>query len=263
MEKKFIIALSEHRVVGFILLPYLAELQEKADYYTLVERITNDDIRKRTQEFTEEQKKLVKLIEEYSDTELVRVFSKKRVTNQEFISGLSPELLNNQIRPYIERRLARIIEIMKDTVIELYFKDSPKQVYCSEQIIIETEPAAAVFNFTLTPSEFKYYLSVSHHQQEIKLTNKSGIILANDPCHLILDNHLLVFNDIDGKKLSPFFRNEFVTFQKPGKKNTWKSLYSIPLKNIRSIIRAFILQVNRPNPINYYHSKAICNIIPY
>ncbi len=77
MEKKFIIALSEHRVLGYIFHPYLVEIQPKCDFYTLVERITNDDIRKRSGEFTDEQKKVVKLIEEYNDTELVRCFEKK------------------------------------------------------------------------------------------------------------------------------------------------------------------------------------------
>jgi hypothetical protein len=87
MEKKFILALAEHRVAGYVFLPYLAEIQVKSDYYTLVERITNDDVRKRPSEFTDEQKGLVKLIEEYSDSELVKAFSKKRLTNQEFIAG--------------------------------------------------------------------------------------------------------------------------------------------------------------------------------
>ncbi|HEY4785131.1 MAG TPA: DEAD/DEAH box helicase [Bacteroidales bacterium] len=233
MEKKFILALSEHRVVGYIFLPYLAEFQQKSDYYTLVERITNDDIRKRPAEFTDEQKKLVKLIEEYNDTELVRVFSKKRITNQEFISGLTPELLNNQIRPYIERRLIKILEILKEAEIETYFKDSPKQVYCSEKIAIEHEQAEAVFNFIRTDTEFKYFLSISHHHREMKLTNKSGIVLVNEPCHLIIENRLLIFNDIDGKKLSPFFRNEFVNVPKAREKEYMEKFVANSIKKFR------------------------------
>jgi Superfamily II DNA/RNA helicases, SNF2 family len=233
MEKKFILALSEHRVVGYIFLPYLAELQVKSDYYILVERITNDDIRKRSSEFTDVQKKLVKLIEEYNDTELVRAFSKKRLTNQEFIAGLTPEMLNNQIRPYIERRLVRIFEILKDAPVEAYFKDSPKQVYCSERITIESAAAEAVFNFIRTPEEFKYFLSISHRNHEMKLTNKPGIILVNEPCHLILENRLLMFNDIDGKKLSPFFRNEFVNVPKAREKEYMEKFVSNAIKKFR------------------------------
>lgn len=141
MEKKFIIALSEHRVIGYVFLPYLVELQDKADYYTMVERITNDDIRKRSSEFSEDQKKVVKLIEEYSDTDLVRFFSKKRISNQEFFLGLTADKLNNQIRPYIERRLVRIIDLLNHSSIEVFFKDSPKQIYASDKVTLEKKPA--------------------------------------------------------------------------------------------------------------------------
>ena len=246
MEKKFILALSEHRVVGYIFLPYLAELQPKSDYFVLVERITNDDIRKRSGEFTDEQKKLVKLIEEYNDTELVRAFSKKKLTNQEFISGLTTDLLNNQIRPYIERRLIRIVEILRSSSIEAYFKDSPKQVYKSEKIALEAKSAEAVFNFIRTPSEFKYFLSISHQHQEMKLTNKPGIILVNDPCHLIIENRLLVFNDIDGKKLSPFFRNEFVNVPKAREKEYMEKFVSNTIKKFRVNCSGFSIKEEAP-----------------
>ena len=136
MEKKFILALFEHRVVGYIFHAYIVEIQDKADYYVLVERITNDDIRKRPTEFTDEQKKLVKIIEEYNDTELVRAFSKKKLTNQEFITGLTPDMLTLQIRPYIERRIIKIVDLLKSSNLETYFKDSPKQIYNSDLITI-------------------------------------------------------------------------------------------------------------------------------
>jgi superfamily II DNA or RNA helicase len=242
MEKKFILALSEHRVAGQIFLPYLAELQSKSGYYVLIERITNDDIRKRPVEFSDEQKRLVKLIEEYNDNELVKVFSKKRLTNQEFISGLTPEMLQNQIRPYIERRLIAIIELLKKSEVEIYFKDSPKQVYCSERIHVEKEPASAVFNFIRTTAEFKYFLSINHSNSEIKLTGKPGIILVNDPCHLIMDNKLFVFGDIDGKKLSPFFRNGYVNVPKGREKDYMEKFVLNTIKKFRVNCTGFNIQ---------------------
>jgi SNF2 family DNA or RNA helicase len=250
MEKKFILTLSEHRVVGHVFLPYLAESQDKLDYLVLVERITNDDIRKRQGEFTSEQKILVKLIEEYNDTELVRVFSKKRLTNQEFIAGLTPELLNNQIRPYIERRLVKIAELLKDASVDVYFKDSPKQVYLSDKITVEKESAEAVFNFIRTPTEFKYFLSISHHHHEMKLTNKPGIILVNEPCHLILENRLLIFNDIDGKKLSPFFKNEFVNVPKAREKEYMEKFVLNAIKKFRVNCSGFSIKEEAPKPMN-------------
>ena len=247
MEKKFILALSEHRVVGYVFHPYIAELQGKSDYYTLVERLTNDDIRKRASEFSDDQKKIVKLIEEYSDTDLVRAFSKKKINNQEFIAGISGEMLLNHIRPYIEKRLLRIIEILRTSSIEVYFKDSPKQVYCSEKIEIEKVSAEAIFNFILNETEFKYFLSISHKNQEMKLTNKPGLILVNEPCHLVINNRLLVFNDIDGKKLNPFFRNEFINVPKAREKEYLEKFVLNAIKKFRVNCSGF--QIINESPI--------------
>lgn len=248
MEKKFIIALSEHRVIGYVFLPYLVELQDKADYYTMVERITNDDIRKRSSEFSEDQKKVVKLIEEYSDTDLVRFFSKKRISNQEFFLGLTADKLNNQIRPYIERRLVRIIDLLNHSSIEVFFKDSPKQIYASDKVTLEKKPAEAIFNFIRTPYEFKYFLSVIHNQNEMKLSQKRGVILVNKPCHIIVDNHLLIFNDIDGKKLSPFFRNEYVNVPKTTEKEYLEKFVLNTIQNFRVNCTGFSIIEQSPKP---------------
>lgn len=251
MEKKFILALFEHRVLGFVFHAYIVEIQEKQDYCILIERITNDDIRKRPNEFSEDQKKLVKTIEEYSDSELVRAFSKKRLTNQEFIAQLTQEMVANLIRPYIEKRIIRIIRIIqlvRQNKIEIYFKDSPKQLYNTDKIFLEDTPAEAVFNFIRTSEEFKYFLSVSHNQQEKKLTGKIGIILANNPCHLVLDNHLLIFNDIDGKKLHPFFRNEFISIPKTSEKEYLEKFVANTIKKFRVNCTGFSVIEKAPKP---------------
>ncbi len=248
MEKKFILALYEHRVVGYMFHAYIAEIQGKVDFYTLIERITNDDVRKRPNEFTDDEKKVVKLIEECSDHEITRAFSKKKINNQEFISGLTTDIVKDHVRPYIEKRLLRIVNIVRSTSIEVYFKDSPKQVYCSEIVSVEKDATEAIFNFILNDTEFKYFLSISHQNKEMKLTNRAGIILVNDPCHLIISNKLLIFNDIDGKKLSPFFRTEFVNVPKSSEKVYLEKFVLNAIKNFRVNCTGFQIISESPTP---------------
>jgi superfamily II DNA or RNA helicase len=248
MEKKFILAVSDHRIVGFVLLPYIVEKQDKTDYYTLVERITNEDVRKRPAEFSDHHKKIVKIIEEYSDTELVRVFSKKKINSQEFLAGLNADMLTNHIRPFIERRLIKIIEALKTSDIDLYYKDSPKQIYLSDKITVARQSADAVFNFILNAEEFKYYLSVSYQQHEMKLTNQPGIILVNEPCYLLLNNQLLSFNDIDGKKLTPFFKHEFVKVPKAREEEYLEKFVANTIKKFKVNGSGFSIVEEIPTP---------------
>ncbi len=152
---------------------------------------------------------------------------------------LAPEKLNNQVRPYIERRLVSIIEILKNSSIEVFFKDSPKQIYSSDRIIVEKKPAEAIFNFIRTKDELKYYLSVIHNQVEMKLSQTAGVILVNDPCHIIINNHLLIFIDIDGKKLSPFFKNEYVNVPKAKEKEYLEKFVINVIKKFRVNCKGF------------------------
>lgn len=248
MEKNFIIALNEHRVLGYVLVPYVIEGEPADEYYSITERITTTDLRLQPQRFTDIQKKIVKTLDEYSDNELVRVFSKKRITVQDFLNGINDEFLQKQIRPYIEKRIVRCIDLLVQGHIPLFFKDSPKQIYLSDRISIETHPAEAVFNFKRSQDGIKYFLTVSHKTQEKNLTNTSAIVLTNDPCRLVLQNKLLFFNDIDGKKLSPFFKNEYIHIPPQREKEYFEKFIINAIKKFRVRNSGFDIIDEYPEP---------------
>lgn len=248
MEKNFIIALAEHRVLGFVLVPYVIEGKPADEYYSITERITTTDLRLQPNRFSDVEKKIVKTLDEYNDNELVRVFSKKRITVQDFLNGVSEDLFLKQIRPYIEKRIVRCIELIIQGNIPLFYKDSPKQIYLTDRIVIEPQPAEAVFNFHRGNEGIKYFLTISHKSQEMNLTNTSAIVLTNDPCRLVIKNKLLVFNDIDGKKLSPFFKNEYVQIPPQREKEYFEKFIINAIKKFRVKNSGFEIVDEFPEP---------------
>lgn len=233
MEKSFIIALAEHRVLGFVLVPYVIEGKPSDEYYSITERITTTDLRLQPLRFSDIEKKIVKTLDEYNDNELVKVFSKKRITVQDFYNNLNEDFFQKQIRPYIEKRIVRCIDLVIQGKIPLYFKDSPKQIYLSDKISIESQPAEAVFNFQRSSEGIRYFLTISHKNQEMNLTNTSAIVLSNDPCRLVINSKLLVFNDIDGKKLSPFFKSEYIQIPPQREKEYFEKFIINAIKKFR------------------------------
>lgn len=233
MEKLFIIALTEHRVLGYILVPYVIDGKPGDEYYTITERITTTDLRLQPDRFSEMEKKIVKAIDEYSDSELVRAFSKKRITVQDFYNSVSEELLTKQIRPYVERRIVKCLDLIIQGNYQIFFKDSQKQIYIADLVTVEKTPAEAVFNFIRNEEGIRYYLTISHKQQEMNLTNTSAIVLSNDPCRLIIKNKLLFFNDIDGKKLSPFFKFEYISIPQQREKEYFEKFVINAIKKFR------------------------------
>lgn len=248
MEKNFIIALAEHRVLGYVLVPYVIEGKPADEYYSITERITTTDLRLQPLRFSDIEKKIVKTLDEYNDNELVRVFSKKRVTVQDFFNGVSEELLQKQIRPYIEKRIVRCIDFVIQGKVPLFYKDSPKQIYITDRISIEPQSAEAVFNFHRGGDGIRYFLTVSHKNQEMNLTNTSAIVLSNEPCRLVIKNKLLVFNDIDGKKLSPFFKNEYIHIPPQREKEYFEKFIINALKKFRVKSSGFEIIDEHPQP---------------
>ena len=68
------------------------------------------------------QRELVQLVDQYSDRNLHRAFSKKR-TAKEFLDSVEEKTIGDHIRPFIEKRIHRALEIARDNRIRLFLKD--------------------------------------------------------------------------------------------------------------------------------------------
>ncbi len=110
-------------------------------------------------------------------------------------------------------------------------------IHDEERIVVAKEPAQPVFNFIKTDVELKYFLSIRLKDDEIKLFNKQYIFLSHKPCIFVTGNTLYSVENIDSKKLLPFFK---------------KDLISIPKTSEREYLETFV-----KNAILNYPVKAI------
>ncbi|MBN2611490.1 MAG: hypothetical protein JXB00_08035 [Bacteroidales bacterium] len=208
--KQFAICHTKHRVLGTLFIPVVFKQIPGKEFYAIDERITLNNLSAFETSLKEDEIELVKLIEEYSDSQLVKVFSKKKTNPQDFLSSLDENLFTLQIRPYIERRLLKCTEILLGSNIPVYHKEKMNNIYESERISIIEENVESVFNFKRINGELSYFLSIKHLDKEIKLFRKEGSLLVNEPCCIVIGNKLYVFDNIDGKKLLPFFTKEYI-----------------------------------------------------
>ena len=231
--KRFAICLTRHRVLGQIFIPVIFKQVPGKAFFTIDERIHTSNLRKFEHELQSDELQLVNLIEEYADNHLVKIFSKKKINTQNFLAALDDDMLTKQIRPYIENRLFKCIEILQGNEIPVYRKDMMNNVYESDRIVFVEESVESVFNFKRINGELSYFLSIRLDDHEMKLFGKKGIILINEPCYLVLDNHLYIFEDIDGKKLLPFFKKEFIQVPRKTEKKFLEGFVKNVIKNYR------------------------------
>jgi SNF2 family DNA or RNA helicase len=210
MKGKFALTLTTHRILGPVFNPVILMPSNNGEYYMVSDRISIANLPQYEMLLSPEHIKLIGIIEEYSDNQLLRVFTKKRTSAQDFLGSVDVTLYERQLRPYIERRLLRCTEILSGSEIPIYLKKQHNNIYETDRIFQNEETAYAVFNFTRTPEGLEYFLTVICADQNIRLTGQPGFILVNEPCLLILRNNLFQFDDIDGKKLLPFFKKNTI-----------------------------------------------------
>ena len=211
MRGKFALILTQHRILGWLFNAVTILPSNNKEFYTISDRLSKANSDQYKGHLKPEEKLIIDIIEEYSDNQLLRVFSKKKVSSQDFLSSLGELVLEKQIRPYIERRLLRCIEVISGSDIQVYLKKLHNNIYETDRIWLQEDTANVVFGFNRTLKGIEYNLTVSYNEEVISLLNKNGFLLSNEPCRFVLENRIFQFDDIDGKKLLPFLKKKTIS----------------------------------------------------
>ena len=208
MAQEFIIALTEHRAVGNILVPMLIE--EERSYYTVKKTVKLRDYKSGEVKLNDSELELLKLIENYSDENLVKKFSKKN-DKLNFFQSMDEDLFQNHISPYIDKYIYRCILLLMKGKTRLFYKQVKYSSLYDEDIIrINQNFSESVFHFYRNENGTRYRLKISHEGKPIELLHKTIRMVCTQPCCFVYLNQLFVFNQLSGKKIAPFLAKESV-----------------------------------------------------
>jgi hypothetical protein len=134
--KRFALLLFKHRLLGYILLPYIVQKVTDKGYYKLSECLSPYPNTVTLGTLKDEEREVVKIINEYNDRALFKLFSKDKSV-KDFLEKLTPDNLEIFIRPYIERRLYTCFAISRDENIPVYFqKTKAETLHSEDQLVI-------------------------------------------------------------------------------------------------------------------------------
>ncbi len=219
MEQILIITLRKHRTWGNILTPYLAESVQGKSFLSLKTFINYSELKKYSYVFSEKEKKLLKILDSYCDANLLKLFDKKSDSLQAFLHSVKQDKIDELIRPFIEDKIKAAMpilhELREEGLLNIYLKnDDLGTLHPNDKISLLPICSSAIFNFEKTDDGLKYFLSVKKKDEILRLNRRRGMVLVNEPCIAVIDNELVWFNDIDFKKLLPFFSKDFVQIPK-------------------------------------------------
>ena len=231
-KRLFSLVLLEHRLWGIILLPYILSDEAGNGYYRLAEPLSPYPDANTLSTLTPEERETVRIINEYSDRNLYKLFSKDRSV-KEFTEKVTRENTDNFIRPYIERRLYKCLSIARDEGIPVcYRRIKAATIHKEDWMTISDENAEPVFRFNRKEGQTTYNLSLDVDRKNVDLLNNSVDILTSSPCVIREESRIIFVSDIDGSKIRPFLTKENII---------------IPAKTEQQYFRSFVL-----NAVNNY-----------
>ena len=120
-ERLFVLVLTQHRRWGSVLLPYIIERMPGVAYYRMTEPLSPHPDRVTLSHLDNEESELVRLINEYSDRNLFKLFSKHRDA-REFIEKVTDSEFEQLIKPFIEARIHHSLHIAQNEEIPVYLQ---------------------------------------------------------------------------------------------------------------------------------------------
>ncbi len=231
MAQKFIVAVSEHRLFGYLILPYLADEDAGSKYLSITKRLRTHDLLDANSSFTATQIELIRIAELYADENLAKKYNPKGTLN-DFYKNIKTEVFTKNLLPFIDHVMARCLELLKNEHVPVYFKRAKySNIYEDDLIELCYQDTKAVYNFHKSDEETRYFLTIRNGDKQISLLHQSMVILVNEPCRVFYNNKLYFFDDISGTKMAPFFEKEYISIPRSVEVKYYSSFILNAIKN--------------------------------
>jgi superfamily II DNA or RNA helicase len=210
-EGKFVLLIVRHRLWGYIFHPYIIVNEPNKKYFQLSEPLFSYLSDETLKSIEEEERELVRIVNDYSDRALFKLFSKDKSV-KDFLENVQSEKIERFIRPLIEKRLRKCFLKARDAEVPCFLKRTGSNiVYPDDRIELSDEVARPVFVFNRQASGSTYKLKVELAGKPVDLFHNQIEILCNSPCLILTPKKLLLIDEIDGLKLRPFLTKESVS----------------------------------------------------
>lgn len=205
---ELVYSLCEHPYLGYLIEPHIVQLNPNGGYSLTHRRIFSHTATEYAGVLDDTDFKLIKLLEEVEQTNIIKRYHKKPVRPADFFTKVFDQKFYDYVRPKIERRLLQALELLKEKPLFLMSKDG----YAADQRIeIAPEPASVLFHFRRNDEETRYFPTIKYDGQRIEFMYKDAQVVINQQAWLLLENVLYHFDQpLEGKKLSPFLQKRYI-----------------------------------------------------
>ncbi|SDR85040.1 Superfamily II DNA or RNA helicase, SNF2 family [Mucilaginibacter mallensis] len=229
---QIIYAIAKHEYLSFVIEPHIVQLNPNGEFSLTHQRLFSNTAKEFAHCIDETDLKLVKILEEIEQGNLIKKFYKKPIRPFEFFTKIFNEQLFDAIRPKMEKRMAEALGMLGNKEIYLMSKEG----YPAERKLhIAEEPASVLFHFRRDDVEIRYFPTIKYQGMRIEFIFKGAEIICNHPAWMLLEDTLYYFDkEIEGKKLLPFLNKRYIAIPRSSEKSYFEK-FVVPLIEKHSV----------------------------
>lgn len=225
---ELVYTLLEHSHFGYVIEPHVVQINTLGNYTLTHQKVFNTTIEYYEKRIDDVDRKLVDLLGELDQEVIVKKFYTKSVIRptEFFKKHFNDDLFKDFIRPYIEQRLAKAIELLRTKKVFLQGKEGNPT---SKTIEIAQEKSTVLFHFRRDEEKTRYYPTIKYKGELVQYSQQEGVMLTTKPAWMLVNGMLYNFEkDVDGKKLKPFLNKKFIIIPKASEPTYFKK-FVVPL----------------------------------
>ncbi|MDW3647473.1 MAG: DEAD/DEAH box helicase [Bacteroidia bacterium] len=235
-----------HEYLGYLMTAHVVQILPSGELSFVHQGLYPHNIAEFSQELDEDDKELVKLISEMTPKAIVKKFGGDPRNELEFFSkkfeGQAKKLVTN----FIQRRMARILPLCKGKAL---FEMGNDGYPAKQKITILDEQATALFHFRKKENFTRYYPTVKLNGEIVKFQKTGAALLCLEPAWMLLNHELFTFKKhVDGKKLRPFLRKDFIAIPKEKEEEYYRKFITQIIEKYDVYAKGFEIKTLRYDP---------------
>lgn len=206
-------SLYNHEYLGLLIAPYIVQLNDAGNFTYTNKKLNTTTSKEFDYLLDETDVELIRLMEECDQQAIIKKHgAKKGMRPLDFFQQVYTPQLHEVIRPLIEKRLARCLDLCRSKELFIMGDDDDptwKRIHFNEGKV------SVLFHFKRNEEGIRYYPTLLYQGKLLKFQQQGALLLSLNPAWMLIDNELYEFDpELEGNKLQPFLSKFFIQVPK-------------------------------------------------
>ena len=213
---QLVYSLFQHQYLGYLFDSFVVEVNDSGKLTLRNQNISSLNAHEFAAGLEDLDFEIIKIMDSMQQEAIIKKFYHKKVLPAQFFETVyetkKDESLQEEIQVYLEKKRNKVLSLLAGKEVYEMANDGDPTY---RKLIVEGEKATVRFHLFRNEDNTHYYPTIKHGENKVEFKYRNAIILCDKPAWLMVDGHIYSFEKgVDGKKLKPFLRKNFISIPK-------------------------------------------------